>query len=288
VAKHPVGIEGSGGIEGSSDHASFEAKAYDDDVTGPEAAWWSERRQAARSYAAGYETPGSDAHFYARRLELVCRLVQDCPAGTVLDAGCGPGILIERLQRTLEAPFQIVGLDVDPGMLLEARDRVGPRDDVRFVRGSLDDLPLPSGSFDVALALGSLEYTDVARSLSELARVTRPGGTVIVSMLNPRSPYRLCERLIQRLRNSPSAHPFMPRIEHLYTVEQIGALLRGNGLLPDRIVYYDMNLCPPPFDQRFPRFAQDVAERFEFLARSPLRALGTAFVVRCRIPRAGS
>jgi len=150
------------------------------------------------------------------------------------------------------------------------------------VQADGEHLPFADGAFDLVYCVAALHHAlDLSRMVSELARVTRPGGTVIVSMLNPHSPYRLCERLMQRLRDARSAHPFMPRIERLYTVREICALLRRNRLLPDEVIYYDINLCLPPLDQRLPRFAQDVAERFEFLAQSRLRALGTAFLVRC-------
>ena len=41
--------------------------------------------------------------------------------------------------------------------------------------------------------MGVLEYCEIDKALSEIARVTRPGGLVMMSMLNPLSPYRFVE-----------------------------------------------------------------------------------------------
>lgn len=249
-----------------------------------------QEQEAARAYADAYHQATSDAHFYQRRLELVLDLIDDCPGGSLLDAGCGPGMLIERVLQARDGSFRIVGLDISAGMLAECRARVGPCRDVALTQGRIEDLPFPDESFDVALAMGVLEYTIARRSLSELARVTRRGGTVVVSMLNARSPYRLWVRHVfdrlQRLRGRRGGWDWSD-VTRLYGVRELCALMRQSGLRPDRVLGYDVNLCLSPLDRRHPLLAYRAAERLEFLASGPLRWLGTAFLVRARVPRAG-
>jgi ubiquinone/menaquinone biosynthesis C-methylase UbiE len=247
-----------------------------------------EEQEAARAYAAGYHQAGSDAHFYERRLELVLDLIDHCPGGILLDAGCGPGMLIERVLQARDGSFRIVGLDISAGMLAECRARVGHCRDVALTQGRIEDLPFPDESFDVALAMGVLEYTIVQRSLSELARITRRGGTVVVSMLNARSPYRLWERQVYdrlyRLRGRRGGWGWSD-VERLYGVRELRSLMGQSGLRPDRVLGYDVNLCLAPLDRRHPMLAFRAAERLEFLASGPLRWLATGFLVRARSTR---
>jgi ubiquinone/menaquinone biosynthesis C-methylase UbiE len=248
-----------------------------------------QEQEAAHAYAAAYHQATSDAHFYQRRLELVLDLIDDCPGGILLDAGCGPGMLIERVLQVRDGSFRIVGLDISAGMLAECRARVGHCRDVALTQGRIEDLPFSDESFDVALATGVLEYTIAQRSLSELARVTRRGGTVVVSMLNARSPYSLWEKHVyDRLHRLIGRHGGWDwrDIKRLYGVRELCSLMGLSGLRPDRVLGYDVNLCLSPLDHRHPLLAYRAAERLEFLASGPLRWLGRGFLVRARVPRA--
>ena len=94
----------------------------------------------------------------------------------VLDAGCGTGGLMSRLQGSC----RMTGLDMSP-LALGFAARRGHR---RLVRGSVSALPFADGSFDVALSIDVLYHravADDAAALGELARVLRPGGVVLVN-----------------------------------------------------------------------------------------------------------
>jgi ubiquinone/menaquinone biosynthesis C-methylase UbiE len=78
-------------------------------------------------------------------------------------------------------------------MLEECAVRAKGADNVTRVVGSVESIPFADESFDVVLALGVLEYVDAERALSEIRRVLRPDGRLLVSMLNPMSPYRFVE-----------------------------------------------------------------------------------------------
>jgi SAM-dependent methyltransferase len=94
---------------------------------------------------------------------------------TALDVGCGPGALTARLVERL-------GVDavaaIDPSApFVEATSQRFPGIDVRA--GAAEDLPYADDAFDVALAQLVVHFMeDPIAGLREMARVTRPGGTV--------------------------------------------------------------------------------------------------------------
>ncbi len=103
----------------------------------------------------------------------------------VLDAGCGTGILLEALARAVGPTGRVVGLDHNPAFLTEARQRIETadvRDVVELREGDALALPFAEGSFDASHCERLLLHlADPGRAVAELARVTRPGGWVVVA-----------------------------------------------------------------------------------------------------------
>src|SRR5688572_10465954 len=93
----------------------------------------------------------------------------------VLDVGAGNGWLARRLADS----FAVTALDVDPG-----DTGLGGLDDRRVarVRSDLQALPLAAGSFDAVVVAAALHYAiDQAGALTELARVLRPRGIIVIA-----------------------------------------------------------------------------------------------------------
>lgn len=104
----------------------------------------------------------------------------DGPPGQALDAGCGTG---RHAGFLAAAGYETIGVDATDGMLAVARDSY-PK--VDFRGGWLDALPLPDESVDlVTSALAVCHAPDLGPVFQEMARVVRPGGTVIVSDPHP-------------------------------------------------------------------------------------------------------
>jgi demethylmenaquinone methyltransferase / 2-methoxy-6-polyprenyl-1,4-benzoquinol methylase len=102
------------------------------------------------------------------------------PRDTVLDVATGTAaVAIEVARRT---GCSVVGLDQSAGMLAAGRKRVeraGLSDRIRLVRGTAQRLPFEDGEFAAVSFTYLLRYVeDHAATMRELARVTRPGGTV--------------------------------------------------------------------------------------------------------------
>ena len=99
------------------------------------------------------------------------------PGGRWLDVGCGTGALSESI-LSLASPGEVVGIDPSPEFVAFARDRLrDPR--VTFDIGDAQALGAASATFDAAVAGLVLNFVpEPGRAVSEMARVTRPGGTV--------------------------------------------------------------------------------------------------------------
>ncbi len=97
------------------------------------------------------------------------------PGDTVLDVATGTGTVATELAR--RKGCSVIGLDQSVEMLEVARERVPP--DVELVHGDADQLPFEDGSVDALTFTYLLRYVDdPAATLTELARVVRPGGTI--------------------------------------------------------------------------------------------------------------
>ncbi len=119
-------------------------------------------------------------------LNAVKRVVEEThlqPGERVLDVGCGPGSLDRWLAGHTSKSNPIVGVDPSTYLLREAAtmvSREGLGDIIRFEESSGDSLPFPDNSFDVAMSFTAMQYVDADRMLTEMMRVTVPGGRVAV------------------------------------------------------------------------------------------------------------
>ncbi len=99
----------------------------------------------------------------------------------ILDAGCGPGLLLQALAAGVGRDGQVTGLDSDPAMLALASARCADLPQVRVTAGALECLPLPAAAFDALSCTQVLLYTDpLDTALAELARVLKPGGRAAI------------------------------------------------------------------------------------------------------------
>jgi ubiquinone/menaquinone biosynthesis C-methylase UbiE len=129
-------------------------------------------------WAAAYDAPGNA--IVGIEEPVVARLLADAAPGTALDAACGTGRHSAGLARR---GHRVVGVDASPEMLVRA---AGAVPGATFVRGDLERLPVRDAALDVAvcaLALAHLPHLEGA--VVELARVLRPGGRLVVSVLHP-------------------------------------------------------------------------------------------------------
>ena len=119
-----------------------------------------------------------------RSRDKVLRYLPKDPGLRLLDVAIGDGVYLDWLPKD----WSVVGIDVSSSQLEACQKRAGSRD-LKLVLGEAEDLPVRDGSFDAALSIGGFNYfNDPEKSLREMVRAVKPGGTIVVSDEIPTSP----------------------------------------------------------------------------------------------------
>ncbi len=134
--------------------------------------WWNPRSKTFRSLQS----------VNAFRLGLIDEWFGDrLPGATVVDLGCGGGLLAEPISRR---GARVVGIDLSPRSVRTAAARPphGPRS---YVCADVAHAPIADAVADVVLMADVLEHVpDVDAALAEAARVLKPGGLLYVNTIN--------------------------------------------------------------------------------------------------------
>jgi demethylmenaquinone methyltransferase/2-methoxy-6-polyprenyl-1,4-benzoquinol methylase len=119
------------------------------------------------------------------RYRLV-RTVRTASPQKILDLATGSGDVAFALARQVPSASEIIGMDFCQPMLDEAVKKQAAHSDsirsrIRFLQGDGLALPLPDQSFDaVTISFGLRNMADRHRSLTEMHRILRPGGTLFI------------------------------------------------------------------------------------------------------------
>ena len=134
--------------------------------------------QAAYALWAESYPPHPHNALMALEQQTVLSLLPNLHGLTAVDAGCGSGRYLRELRQRGASP---IGIDLSAAMLAQARAVATP-----VARATLCALPIDSASVDVivcGLALADTPHLEIA--LLEMARVLRPSGCVVYSVVHP-------------------------------------------------------------------------------------------------------
>ena len=170
-------------------------------------------------------------HYLRRRAANVLRHAA-ARGQSALDVGAGTGLLAERLS---DLGLGVVALDPFPQMLGQLRQR---RPDIETVVAHGDDIPYPDDVFDLTYSVAVMHHiaepSQLRRTLSEMVRVTRPGGRILVWDHNPLNPY--WSLLMRRVPQDTGTERLVPLAELVAGLRGAGAdIVRTErlGLMPD-------------------------------------------------------
>jgi ubiquinone/menaquinone biosynthesis C-methylase UbiE len=133
--------------------------------------------------------------------DLLYGLAQPQAGEHLLDVGTGTGhFAFDLSTRGLQA----VGLDLSWPMLLAAKSKGSA---VRLLRGEAAALPLPTAAFDLVLSVTALEFVaQREQAIAEMWRAVRPGGRLVVAVLNALSPWAWARRRESQTQDTPFSH----------------------------------------------------------------------------------
>jgi len=178
------------------------------------------------------------------RIETVQELTKNRSFDRVLDIGCGDGsISLPLLHRSAK----ITLLDVSTNMLALARTRIPTdrTDDVEFINAGFLGSLLQPRSFDLILCVGILAHVDSPSAIiAEIARIARPGATVILEFTDSFHFWSIPTVVYQNLLGLVRPRPYaLNRLKN----RQIARLCCDNDLNLKELYRYGL---PPIFAGR--------------------------------------
>ena len=239
--------------------------------------WRARFERFARTHSSEAHVSGWSESGLERRVQLFRSLVPAAspgPTPAALELGCGAGTYVRILAGL---GYRAIGLDYSLPSLGRAL-AADPGRKGHYLAGDAYALPGRSGQMDLVVSIGVMQaLSQPERALAEMARVLRPGGTLVLEALSSRGLVARARRLHARLRRLP------PRVL-THDPEIVARWLRDHGFT----VQARIPLCLPP--RRLPGLGRvlDAAPVRWAVRSSPIvgAALGHAIWFVCR--RAGS
>ena len=134
----------------------------------------------------------------------------------ILDAGCGPGFVIEKaIKENTGKRISVIGLDFSRGMIKRARKRCRIFSNVKLQVADLNkNLEFPDNSFDKVVCSNTLyALENPQRVISEIYRVLKPGAAVIIA--NPKPNAGEKELIREHLTALKKLTPIYKKIYHI-------------------------------------------------------------------------
>jgi ubiquinone/menaquinone biosynthesis C-methylase UbiE len=246
--------------------------------------------EVADNYAGWYDAASPGGHALRERQQLALQLL-DVPAGRVLDVGCGAGTLVGEL---LKRGYDARGVDAAPRMVEQCRQRFSDLDASRFTVDDATKLSQPDASFDVVTCFGVIDRLPQDKTIRELARVLRPGGTLLVAFPNRVSPYAWWKNdvyypalarvrpVVYRVLRRPVLPALPAGRAHLHVVASATRILAGAELTVTDAAYYYFNPFLSPVDEVLPRWTLGPVQKLARLRTTPFRWLGAGFILKAR------
>jgi demethylmenaquinone methyltransferase/2-methoxy-6-polyprenyl-1,4-benzoquinol methylase len=180
------------------------------------------------------------AGMHHRWRERAADLARVGPGDSALDVATGTGDLALELRRRVGDSGRVVGSDFSEGMLELARQKGS--EGIEWEWGNALDLKYSDNSFDAAtVGFGARNFSDLDAGLREMARVVRPGGSVVVlEITTPQKPplswffrawFDTVVPALGRFAGDPDAYTYLPSsVRRFPGPRELGGALVDAGL----------------------------------------------------------
>ena len=167
--------------------------------------------------------------------ELIISLLKPKKGEKILDAGCGTGVFTDDI---LKQGTLVFGVDISFPMLARAEEKLKSYQFFPAL-GTMICLPFAENTFDKAVSITALEFIkDGGKAVSELFRVTKKGGTVLVATLNSLSSWAAERRQKAKKGQSSLFEKVIFR-----SPDEINALARFDALI-NTAIHFKKNDAP--------------------------------------------
>ena len=120
-----------------------------------------------------------------RRRQASFDALGPCPGDTILDIGCGNGLLTQELARAVGNEGRVIGIDPSKDMRNAGVNRCRDYKCVEFIDGTANKLPVGDGFADKAVSVQVFEYIDdIEGAALEAMRTLKPNGRLVISDLH--------------------------------------------------------------------------------------------------------
>ncbi len=175
-----------------------------------------------------------DVFWRDRKYEDLCdrvalRALLPRSGSRLIEVGAGFG----RLATEYAGYGEVVLLDASEVHVRAAREALGADARIAVVLADAEHLPFPDGHFDVAVCVRVLHHFRDPRPLvSELARVVRPGGSIVLEFANRRNLKSIVRYVLRRQRWSPFGHGAVSykAVHFDHSPATVLAAMRASGL----------------------------------------------------------
>jgi 2-polyprenyl-3-methyl-5-hydroxy-6-metoxy-1,4-benzoquinol methylase len=141
-----------------------------------------------------YRTEGNELFFEQAYDKFVSQIGQQTNS-TALDIGCG---ICANSIRLAQRGYKVTAADYSEPIIAQAKENVAKRgleDRITIGRQDILGLSFPNNSFDLVLCWGVLMHVpDAERAISELVRVVKPSGYLVIEEINQRAPEAMMMR----------------------------------------------------------------------------------------------
>jgi ubiquinone/menaquinone biosynthesis C-methylase UbiE len=203
-------------------------------MTDPVDSYWKEKANQFDQFYAQARNPFKtivSRFLEVRQKQMIPILQRAVRSGSrVIDVGCGSGPYLEIL---LGMGASVVGVDYSEAMLRLAKPRLASwGGNITLVLGNAQSLMFASAEFDVAIAIGLLDYVaQASQVLEELVRLVKSGGSVIITAPKNPSPFFFIRSgigasLRRQLFGLPPIVTALTKVQFCNMLEQNGVMVQ--------------------------------------------------------------